>query len=451
MSHLTKVLSASLAAALLALAGCKSQQATIIPPFQPDVDTPTNGWGLRKLDPKDYPDMRAAWNDKNNLEHAVDKSIRFLNAPSSNRFYPSGLPGDTITHDQVLASLLDFKNLLHQNISADQFQNQILSRYDVYTSIGFDDKGSVWFTGYYTPIYYGSPTPTAEFKYPVYGRPADLISDPITGQVQGTYPTRAELMQSGKLRGLEIMYFRKPIEPFIIQVQGSAEVIEPNGQRVFLGYAGSNGREHHGLGSELVKEGKIDKKHLSLPTVLAYFDAHPDELDRYVMRDDRFVFLKPYTSDEWPSGSLGVQVTPERSLATDKTIFPRASLTFIDVPKPTATGDSVPYQGFLLDQDTGGAIRAAGRADMYMGIGDAAGQLAGREFAQGRLYYFFLKPELVNPASFPSLRPTPARAPAAPRANSRSSSRAPARAPANTTSVPRPTGGDEMFPGAVNH
>ncbi len=249
-------------------------------------------------------------------------------------------------------------------------------------------------------------------------------------------------MASGELRGHELVYFRKPIEPFIIQVQGSAKVILQNGKTLYLGYAGTNGREHSGLGSELVKEGKIDKKHLSLPAVLAYFDAHPGELDSYVMRDDRFTFLKVYGPEEWPAGSLGVQVTAQRSLATDKSIFPRASMTFVDVEKPTENGGTLPYRGFLLDQDTGGAIRAAGRADIYMGIGEQAGQLAGREFAQGRLYYLFLKPELVKVGSFADQTG----------AVRRGKKGVPARgAKQGTPSVPMPGegSGGEMFPGAV--
>jgi membrane-bound lytic murein transglycosylase A len=51
---------------------------------------------------------------------------------------------------------------------------------------------------------------------------------------------------------------------------------------------------------------------------------------------------------------------------------------------------------FMLDQDTGGAIRAAGRADIYMGIGPDAGQLAGHQFAEGKMYYLLLKPERVQ-------------------------------------------------------
>jgi len=44
-----------------------------------------------------------------------------------------------------------------------------------------------------------------------------------------------------------------------------------------------------------------------------------------------------------------------------------------------------------VDQDTGGAIKAPGRADIYMGEGKAAEFLAGRQKQEGRLYYLFVK------------------------------------------------------------
>jgi membrane-bound lytic murein transglycosylase A len=46
---------------------------------------------------------------------------------------------------------------------------------------------------------------------------------------------------------------------------------------------------------------------------------------------------------------------------------------------------------FFMDQDTGGAIRTAGRADLYLGAGDEAERVAGSTRAEGQLYYFFLK------------------------------------------------------------
>jgi membrane-bound lytic murein transglycosylase A len=48
-------------------------------------------------------------------------------------------------------------------------------------------------------------------------------------------------------------------------------------------------------------------------------------------------------------------------------------------------------QQFMMDQDTGGAIRTAGRTDLYMGIGPEAEAIAGRINSPGQLYYLFLK------------------------------------------------------------
>jgi membrane-bound lytic murein transglycosylase A len=426
-------------ATLFMATGCPNHNETFIGPLeQPAVDTPTNGWGLRKLNPKDYPDLKLAWMDKEGLSQAISKSLAFLATPSSQRWYPSKNPGDTITHDQVQASLLDIQSMLQRNVSPDEFQQAVLTRYDVYTSVGYNDKGDVWYTGYFTPHYYGSRTRTADYKYPIYSRPPDLSTDPATGQVIGTYPTRRELLSSNKLQGLELLWFKKPLEPFMIQVQGSAQVELPDGTKLLVGYAGTNGREHKGLGAQLRDARKLEPKHLSLPAVIAYFDAHPGELDQYVLNDDRMTFQMIYTSEadlrEWPKGSLNQQVTDNRTIATDKDIFPRASLTFVDVPKAPGR----PF-GFMLDQDTGGGIRAAGRADLYMGFGDAAAARAGDEFAQGRLYYIFLKPELVRsvaapaPAAGPGLRPPAAR---------------PSTSTPQVPAATRPPT-SEMFPGAV--
>ncbi len=384
-------------ATVLVSAGCPKP----VPVVEPPVDARIEGWGLRKLQPSEYPDMKLAWIARLGLEQAIDKSLKFLQTPSSKNWYPSKNPGDSITHDQVQQTLEEIKGMIGRGISPEKFQQEIMARYDVYTSVGYDNQGDVWFTGYYTPKYEGSYTRTDVYKYPIYSRPTDLQSDPRTGEPLAPYPTRKDLMATKKLQGLELLWFRKPLEPFMIQVQGSAQVKLPDGTIVYVGYAGSNGQKHKGLGSQLRDEGKIEAKKLSLPTVMAYFDAHPGELEQYVMNDDRFTFQKIYTTPaeiaEWPTGSLNVQVTADRSIATDKDIFPRASLAFIDVPKAALTGVLLPYQGFVLDQDTGGGIRAAGRADIYMGKDADAEMRAGAEFAQGRMYYVFLKPEFVRP------------------------------------------------------
>jgi membrane-bound lytic murein transglycosylase A len=76
-------------------------------------------------------------------------------------------------------------------------------------------------------------------------------------------------------------------------------------------------------------------------------------------------------------------VTPFATVATDKSIFPRAMPVFVVAPLPNHPD----FRGLMLDQDTGGAIRAAGRCDIYMGLGDQAGQ----ELNVGQLYYLAVR------------------------------------------------------------
>ena len=67
------------------------------------------------------------------------------------------------------------------------------------------------------------------------------------------------------------------------------------------------------------------------------------------------------------AGDVSV-LTGERTLATDKSLFPRGALVFVDTQLP-AVGrpGKVPFRQIMFDQDTGGAIRTAGRADIYLG------------------------------------------------------------------------------------
>jgi membrane-bound lytic murein transglycosylase A len=45
----------------------------------------------------------------------------------------------------------------------------------------------------------------------------------------------------------------------------------------------------------------------------------------------------------------------------------------------------------VLDQDAGGAIKGAGRVDLFIGTGQQAGERAGVINSPGRLYYLLLK------------------------------------------------------------
>ncbi|MEN6332089.1 MAG: MltA domain-containing protein [Smithella sp.] len=377
----------------LALAGCQKRGAVITDTQEFEKDylrqLPPGQLALRKItDPRQIPDYTNACSDMDGLKEAIARSLNYMSKPSSQKFYPYG----EITHEQAVKSLQELYKLVSSKISPRQMNTVLREKFDTYISVGCDDRGTVLYTGYYTPIFNGSPVRTVRFKYPLYKMPADLVKDSegmILGQ-KGTdnqirqYPSRKEIQQSNTFAGNELVWLEDPFEVYIVHVQGSAKIRMPNGQVEAVGYAAHNGWEYKSIRTKMIADGKLTEKNINMKSMIAYFKAHPDEVDLYVNENPRFVFFRTENGD--PRGSLNESVTPFRTIATDKSIYPRAMFAFaaVDLEKPV---------GFALDQDTGGAIRAAGRCDVYMGVGEKAGEQAGKTYREGKLYYLFLKPE----------------------------------------------------------
>lgn len=282
---------------------------------------------------------------------------------------------------------------------------EIRQKFDVYTSKGCDDQGTVLFTGYYTPIFDATRERNESFKYPLCRMPDNLLKSP-DGQTLGLRdknnqvvpcPTRKEIESTGMFAGNEIFWLNDPFAAYIAQLQGSARLRLPDGKMITVGYVANNGQEYQSVADALIADGKIRQEDLSMQNVWNYFKAHPAEVQEYTWRNPRYVFFGEMTGN--PRGCLNQPVTPLRTIATDKEVFPRAALAFLRarLPKKVGAGIAIsPYEGFALDQDAGGAIRAAGRSDIYMGIGDDAAGLAGRMYQEGRLYYIFIKPSAIT-------------------------------------------------------
>ena len=113
-------------------------------------------------------------------------------------------------------------------------------------------------------------------------------------------------------------------------------------------------------------------------------------MQEFLNRNERYVFFTPISGN--PRGSLNLEVSAERTLATDKTLFPRGAVVFVDTHiAGSHWTEGKEYHRFMLDQDTGGAIRTAGRGDIYLGVGGRAEALAGAQRVEGQLYYLFLR------------------------------------------------------------
>lgn len=331
--------------------------------------------------------------DRAALVAALDHSLSYLQTPAASEAYRNY----SITEfslDRVRRSLERFRQLVLTARSAEALQAAVLQEFDLYASIGADGNGTVRFTGYFEPIHAASRTPTAEFRYPLYRLPPDFK------QWRKPHPPRAELegidgrQGDGQLRGLEIAWLRNRLEAYLVQVQGSARLQLTDGTTLSVGYAGRTDYPYVSIGRELVNAGKIAEEDLTLDAVTEYFRQHPEELNLYLPRNNRFIFFKETTGTP-ATGSLRVPVTAERSIATDKTLMPPGALAIIQtqLPQVDSQGNvtSNAVSRYVLDQDTGGAIRGAGRVDLFMGTGAAAGNRAGLINNTGQLYYLLLK------------------------------------------------------------
>jgi len=388
---------------LLGLIGSCAKPAVEMEPFRPPAakdyarPLPPGKLALRKIGPEAYPDFGRGFDNRAGLDEAIRHSLAYLAKPSSQKYFPYG----DITHARAVASLERFLQVLATANSPKELDTAIRQEFDVYQSVGCDDHGTVYFTGYYCPIFEGRRQRTGSFRYPLYTLPPDLVKDEEgrtlgrrnpDGSIDPLYPTRREIEEGRLLDGLEIAWLKSPFEAYVVTVQGSAKLRLEDGSLFELGYAGNNGRDYVPVSNAMIADGVIGRNELSLQTLLRYFAAHPDQTYHYCWKNPRYVFFREAPGG--PFGSLNTPVTPYRTIATDKEVFPRACLAFISTTLPIAYGTQVvqaPYSSFMLDQDTGGAIRAAGRCDVYMGVGPAAEAVAGRTGAEGALYYVFVK------------------------------------------------------------
>ncbi|MEH2438140.1 MAG: murein transglycosylase A [Nostoc sp.] len=332
--------------------------------------------------------------DKKALLSAIARSLQYLQTANAAAAYQN-YPVAQIRRDRVLKSLKRFRELLLTTNSARELHQAIEREFVLYQSVGKDSKGSVLFTAYYEPLYAASRVPTPEYRYPVYRLPPDFNSWPKP------HPTREELegadglqAAKGKLRGLELFWFRDRLEPYLAQIEGSARLQLPDGTQTTIGYAGHTAYNYKSIGRELVNDGKLPLEGITLPIILDYFQKHPQELNIYIPRDRSFVFFQE-NHGEPAQGSINVPLTAERSIATDKSLMPPGALalirTSIPFANPTGKMEERIVSRYVLDQDTGGAIKGAGRVDYFLGTGKLAGDRAGVTVSNGQLFYLLLK------------------------------------------------------------
>ncbi|MBU2490111.1 MAG: MltA domain-containing protein [Proteobacteria bacterium] len=346
--------------------------------------------------------------DAASLLAALDQSLAYLDGldPGSTLIFGS----NTIPASRLADSLRAFARLARENPG--NWEPELRQRFEAYRCAGADGTGRMLFTGYYVPVLDGSLSPNPEFPTPLYGRPPDLVTVDLglfksdlageaiigrwTGKALVPYPDRRKI-ESGQClagRGLEKAWVKSPVDSFFLQIQGSGRLRLPDGSTVSVLYDGKNGRAYTAIGRVLIREGKVPREEMSMQAIRRYLETHPREAERILNENESYVFFR--VSREPVQGCTGSALTPGRSVAVDRRLFPMGALAWIASEKPAIAPDGQitswqPFSRFVLLQDTGGAIRGPGRLDLFWGSGPYAETAAGHMQHDGEMVLILLK------------------------------------------------------------
>ena len=345
------------------------------------------------------------------IKEGLLQSIAYLKKIPPERMFEFGEDRYSALH--MVQSMERFLDFLSSRPSAEALNRFISENYLVYQSRGRTDEREVLFTGYYQPILRGTRARQSSYRYPVHSLPKDLLNidlslfsekfsgEKIVGKLSGNtvipYDERREIVDNPGFenRAPPIAWVDDPVALFFLHIQGSGKIVFENGASIQVNYHGQNGRPYRSIGKYLIDNGKIPQPEVSMQSIAAYLAAHPDEMPGVLNYNASYVFFTEAQSG--PFGCIQTLLVPGRSIALDRKIFPLSALAFIEAKKPAIdkTGritDWLNFSRFVLNQDTGGAIKGPGRADIYWGEGENAEITAGHLKHPGKLYFLILKP-----------------------------------------------------------
>ncbi len=387
------------------------------PPTPVCAPPPTEIIPMLPADPESLPDFSADDLDMASLKLSMDRSREYLKRFKPDKVFAFG--PDRHTAAELLATLDAFERIAAANLQPDEFNRAIRENFTIYSSVGSDGDGAVLMTGYYEPVLEGSLKQEGAYRYPIYRPPEDLVrldlgifsdklkGESVVGRVEGLtfvpYYDRKEIDGDKVLagKGLEIAWVKDPVALFFLHIQGSGRVVLQDGREIRVQYAAQNGRAFRSTAGLLIREGKLSRDKASMEAIKTYCEEHPGDMDRVLFYNASYVFYR--IAERGPLGLTDVPMTPGRSIATDRRLFPMGALAFIkgeklplvDEKSGRVTGYR-PFSRFVCNQDTGGAIRGPGRLDLFFGSGLVPENGAGSMKSPGRMFFLVVKGGVVT-------------------------------------------------------
>lgn len=327
-----------------------------------------------------------------------------------------------LTKAEHLAGLRHLRDLARNSRDREAFLAAVERDFAFYEVYGNKRQGGAFLTSYFEPVIPASRQQTEKFRAPLLKRPDDLLEIAIdeydarfseirrmrgrisekltvTGNRQIVpYFTREEISTKGALagRGLELGWV-DPIDGFTLEIQGSGTLEFEDGTRLRLGYSDQNGHLYQAIGKYLTDFIPIEQ--MTMIRIEAYLRTLPEaDAAGFLNMNPSYVFFQEQKGD--PLTTLGVPATPGRTIATDTRMFPKGAVAYLSFAKPQLGGEGgaeamnwISTGRFVLDQDSGGAIRGPARLDLFWGRGAEAKTYASLMKQGVRLYYLAPKPE----------------------------------------------------------
>ncbi len=381
--------------------------------------TPEPPASLYKLQKKDFPQFSDDM-DWASLRLALQRQIAWLEKREENAV------GNTLfSYNRLLATAKALDKKLQENPTREEFFHYIENNFAIYQAAGRRRRGGdasreMLVTGYYEPVFAGALQQSARFAYPIYRLPKSLKSSAKNGakevwREEGgrrlPFWSRAEIENGAPLAGEELAWLADPFDAYLLHIQGSGKICLPDGTLRTIRFAGSNGLGYKSLGKLFVDKKIMPLEKVTVPAMRRWFLSHRQEIRPMLQHNPRFIFFSwgeeggrslvanpscnpnPLSN---PLGSTGIELVDGRSIAVDLSVFPAGGTAFLCSRKPVygAKGRHCgwqPFCRFVLAQDSGSAIKGAGRVDIFWGEGEYAERAASVMKEAGVLYFLLAK------------------------------------------------------------
>ena len=283
--------------------------------------------------------------------------------------------------DVTYSDLKEVIELLLQRVNTQP--NDLHQYLEGWQTWGDDQKGNVYFTGYFTPALKVKKKKDSKYKYPLYAYPEDW---------EGAMPSREEIDQQAALEGLglELAYASNPLDVYTIQLQGSGTVeFVDTGERMLFRYAGENGHRYRNIQRFFKNRDDISISNVSMDGIRRFLAKNPNMTDSVLFFNPSYTFFSPKKG--LAKGAADVPLMEDISIAADPRYFPQGSVVLAALPVYQDGKISHHQYRILLPQDVGGAIKGAGHVDVYCGNGELGRKKAASLHHYGRMWVLLPK------------------------------------------------------------